>query len=207
MMVLLFWRAVSMAVEDLYDATAYVVSRAEDWAIDPAAIVANGSSAGAITVLQGEYGLCNRQPQSARLPEGFRYAGLISFAGAVLEPEGPLKWAQAPAPIQFFHGNADSNVPYDKLVQQNMGFYGPASIAPSLASLPSPYYFYTVDNAAHEIAIEPMNANRAEILIFLDRMVFGGQKLMLDSRVSRIGAPILNKNFTLMDYVRKNFGL
>ena len=45
----------SMAMEDLYDATAYVCERMSD--VDPARIVTCGSSAGAITVLMGEYGL------------------------------------------------------------------------------------------------------------------------------------------------------
>ena len=42
----------SMAMEDLYDATAYVCERMSD--VDPARIVTCGSSAGAITVLMGE---------------------------------------------------------------------------------------------------------------------------------------------------------
>lgn len=55
-------RTISMAVEDLYDATAFIVDKADEWGIDSSQIVACGSSAGAITVLHGEYALCNASP-------------------------------------------------------------------------------------------------------------------------------------------------
>lgn len=111
-----FFAAVDMAVEDLYDATSFIVGQARAWGLDPSAVVASGSSAGAITVLQGEYERCTGSALSRRLPEGFRYAGIIAFAGAVLEkgPSGPV-WREKPAPIQLFHGDADCNVPYDSI--------------------------------------------------------------------------------------------
>lgn len=85
-------RTISMAVEDLYDATAFIVDKADEWGIDSSQIVACGSSAGAITVLHGEYALCNASPLVQHLPVGFRYAGIVSFAGAIFEmgEEPPL---------------------------------------------------------------------------------------------------------------------
>ena len=53
----------SMATEDLYDATAYICRHMPD--VDPSRIVTCGSSAGAITVLMGEYWLCNGHPLTA----------------------------------------------------------------------------------------------------------------------------------------------
>ena len=77
-------RTISMAVEDLYDATAFIVDKADEWGIDSSQIVACGSSAGAITVLHGEYASatlrrwCNTcLPASAR---GYRF-----FAGSIFE--------------------------------------------------------------------------------------------------------------------------
>ena len=52
----------AMATGDLYDATAYVCDHASAWGVDKTRIVASGSSAGAITVLMGEYGICNGHP-------------------------------------------------------------------------------------------------------------------------------------------------
>ena len=65
-------RTISMAVEDLYDATAFIVDKADEWGIDSSQIVACGSSAGAITVLHGEYALCNASPLVQHLPVGLR---------------------------------------------------------------------------------------------------------------------------------------
>ena len=60
-----FFAAVDMAVEDLYDATSFIVGQARAWGLDPSAVVASGSSAGAITVLQG---LGAEPPPARRLP-------------------------------------------------------------------------------------------------------------------------------------------
>ena len=81
-------QTVLMAVEDLYDATSFVAGKSAEWGIDPARIVACGSSAGAITVLQGAYFIANENPLTAKLPDGFDYAGVISFAGAVVDMAG-----------------------------------------------------------------------------------------------------------------------
>lgn len=75
--------AIDTAVEDFYDATGFVINQSSDWNIDVEQIVASGSSAGAITVLQAEYDLCNGHELAKRLPAGFNYAGVISYAGAV----------------------------------------------------------------------------------------------------------------------------
>ena len=74
-----FAATLSMATNDLFDATAHVLTQAEAWGIDPERIVTCGSSAGAITVLMGEYALCNAHPATRRLPAGFRYAGVVSL--------------------------------------------------------------------------------------------------------------------------------
>lgn len=95
-------RTISMAVEDLYDATAFIVDKADEWGIDSSQIVACGSSAGAITVLHGEYALCNASPLVQHLPAGFRYAGIVSFAGAIFEMGEELVWASQPAPMMLF---------------------------------------------------------------------------------------------------------
>ncbi|MDR2472393.1 MAG: alpha/beta hydrolase, partial [Tannerella sp.] len=75
--------AVNMAVEDLFDATSFIIEHSSAWGADTAAVVLSGSSAGAISVLNGEYALCNAMPSASKLPAGFRYAGVISFAGAI----------------------------------------------------------------------------------------------------------------------------
>ena len=200
-----FMRTVAMATEDLYDATAYVLANAERWRVDPACIVACGSSAGAVTVLHGELGLCNRIEAAARLPESFDYAGVISFAGAVFYPGEELRWNRRPAPIQLFHGDADANVPYGAVREQGMGFFGSEYIAAQLTALGAPHYFHSATDADHRMAVDPMEENRYEIDAFLQKLVFGREPLIVDTRVSRIGAPVLPKDFTIADYIQSNF--
>lgn len=203
----IFENAITMAVEDLYDATNYVIDHADEWNIDKDMILANGSSAGAITVLHGEYNICNRTELSKKLPEGFNYAGIISFAGAIFSKTGDIKWAYKPSPIQMFHGDGDRNVPYNKVELLQYGFYGSKHISKQLNNMKSPYYFYDVENAAHEMADIPMRENLEEIGVFLDRVILGKKPLMIHSEIKEIGKPVLEKNLGIRDYVNANFGI
>ena len=200
-----FGRAIEMAVTDLYDATAYVLARATEWNVDPKGVIACGSSAGAISVLMGEYGLCNRsEAAKALLPAGFNYAGVISFAGAIFS-QGQPQWAGKPCPIQMFHGDADANVPYDQVSYEGIGFYGSKYLAGQLTTMQSPHYFYSVENATHTVATTPMDDNREAILAFLNKLVRQQQPLILNTTQSQIGQAAKPKDFTIMDYIRSNF--
>ena len=70
-------------VEDLYDATAWIVGHADMLNIDTTKIVISGGSAGATNSVMAEYYLCNGDELAQRLPKGFRYAGVIPFAGGI----------------------------------------------------------------------------------------------------------------------------
>ncbi len=199
--------SISIAVEDLFDATTFITNHAKDWNINSEMIIANGSSAGAISVLHGEYAICNKEKVAERLPKGFNYAGIISFAGAIFSTDGDLKWSNKPAPIQIFHGDADSNVPYDKLELFRFGFYGSKHISKQLEKIDSPHFFYQVENAAHEIASSPMTSNLKEIQTFLDKLVINKEPLIINTKVKQIGKSEMKKNFELMDYIKTNFGL
>ena len=83
--------SISMAVEDLFDATTFIVNHNKEWNIDTNTIIASGSSAGAISVLHGEYNICNKTELTKKLPEDFRYAGIIAFAGAIFSTDGEIK--------------------------------------------------------------------------------------------------------------------
>lgn len=198
--------SIQIAVEDLFDATHFIVNHAKEWNIDKNMIVANGSSAGAISVLHGEYAICNKDKVTEKLPKDFRYAGIIAFAGAIFSANGDLKWQLPPSPIQLFHGDADSNVPFDKIVIDKYGFYGSKHIAGQLDNLQSPYYFYQVENAAHEISGTPMKSNLNEIKSFLNKFIKEKQPLIIDTQTKEIGKPDRKKDFELLDYIKSNFG-
>lgn len=197
--------AITLAVEDLYTATNYILEKSDDWNINDSLIIISGSSAGAISVLQGEYTICSNNERAKVLPNDFRYAGVIAFAGAIFSTNGNLKWAKNPAPIQFFHGNADSNVPYDKLKILKLGFFGPKYITKQLDELKSPYYFYDIDNADHKIAVTPLTENLPEIKRFIQQYILEKKPLAIHSEVQTIGKPEMKKKFGIKDYIKANF--
>lgn len=205
-MITSFGNAINIAVEDLFDATNYVIANAEKWNIDKNMIVANGSSAGAISVLQGEYYICSENELASKLPPDFNYAGVISFAGAIFSTNGNLKWTKQPAPLQMFHGNADSNVPYDKIKIFKLGFFGSKNLASQMKKSGYAYYFYDVNNAAHEIAVSPMTLNLEEIKTFLDKLVTDKKKISIHTQVDQLDKPELKKNIGIKDIIKGNFG-
>lgn len=196
-------KAIDMAVEDLFDATRYVVDNSEQWNINPDLIIACGSSAGAITALQAEYAICNQMPLTQRLPRSFNYAGVISFAGAIYSLGMP-DWQKQPCPIMFFHGNADRMVPFERALMENMGLWGSNFLAKQLQVKQSPYYFYLAEDAGHEMAGIPMENNRYDILSFLDRFVLHQQKAFINTVEVIAGKPVAKKDFTLQEYMQNN---
>ena len=195
----------SMAMEDLYDATAYICEHMPY--VDPARIVTCGSSAGAITVLMGEYGICNAHPMAVeKLKQDFNYAGVIAFAGAVCDTQGELRWAHDPAPMMLFHGDADRNVPYDVIGLDGRWLFGSKSIADDLTRRKVPHWFYSVANTNHSMAWRPMTENRSEIDSFLEKLVFKRQPLVIDTYIKPLDAPDVPKNFGISDYIDANYG-
>ncbi len=197
--------AIDTAVEDVFDATNYVLSKKKDWRIDPEKISISGSSAGAITSLQAEYYICSDNVLADKLPDSFNYAGIISFAGAVFSTNGNLHWKQKPAPVLFFHGNADSNVPYDKEKILKYRFVGSKALVEQIKEKNGAYYFYDVNNANHSIALTPMKNNLAEIDEFLTNYVDKKQPLEIHKEVSNFNDPELNQKIKIKDYVTSNF--
>lgn len=196
--------AIDTAVTDLYDATGHVVGRQSEWNIDPQRIVISGSSAGAITVLQAEYYLCNGSSLTARLPEGFRYAGVVSFAGAISSIDS-LHWDTLPCPMMLFHGDADRVVPFRSAHIPGLGgLWGSSAIADCLDAAETSYSFYMIDNAGHEIASLPMTRNLDDIAGFLSRQVLGSEKLAIRTLESVPGATDVEKDFTIIDYINSN---
>ena len=193
--------AIGMAVEDFFDATRFIIDKNKEWNINPQSVIACGSSAGAVTCLQAEYEICNRTELTKRLSESFNYAGVVSFAGAIAAIGQP-SWPQKPCPIMLFHGDADRTVPFEKAVMGDVGLWGSAAIAKQLDELQTPYYFYKVENAGHEMAGVPLSDNRYDILSFLTKMVIRQEKLIIHTDVKKIGQEEVKKDFTLLDYIQ-----
>jgi para-nitrobenzyl esterase len=157
------------AVEDLHDATAFMIKNRDKMGIDPQKIIISGSSAGAETVLNAAY----LPPYNYGLDSGpISYAGVISFAGAI--PDTSKINKESAIPSLLFHGTCDNLVPYASASHRfckekqpgYLMFHGGHSIAEKLKKLGTPYWLYTYCNAGHEIAGSPMTANFNEIIDF-----------------------------------------
>ena len=165
--------AIDMAVEDLYQATAFLVSRAGELQIDPSKIIVSGSSAGAITSLHGDWYNQNRHELTRLLPEGFQYAGVVAFAGAIFSYEGKPRYDHAPAPTLFFHGTEDKVVPYNKRRLLNKGFFGSNYLARQFSRNEYLFHYFRQMGAGHEMAVDPMNERMEEILYFIRSTALG----------------------------------
>lgn len=200
-----FRAAVDTAVVDLFSATAFLLENAPELNIDPKTIVVSGSSAGAITSIQGEWNIANHSDMTEQLPAEFNYAGVISFAGAVLSFSGKPDWSSNPCPVMMFHGSADSNVPYDRIRMFNVGFFGSKYLCEQFADRNTPYWFYDVADTDHSLASTPMTDKLDEILLFLKEMVVDRQPLEIHTTVTTIGTPRAKRHFKLTDYIKSNF--
>lgn len=157
------------AVEDVQDATFFMIKNRDKMGIDPQKIILSGSSAGAEAVLNAAY----QPPYCYGLDSGpVSYAGVISMAGAV--PDTSRIFKESAIPSLLFHGTCDNLVPYasaphhycKKSEPGYLILHGSYTVAEKLKKLGTPFWLYTYCNAAHEIAGKPMSANFNEIVDF-----------------------------------------
>ncbi len=145
-------QAIHMAVEDLFSATNYIIENAETLGVNPSNIVISGSSAGAISVMQAEYEISRRTSWASVLPSGFNYAGVMSFAGAVLSREGKVDYIGRPCPTLMMHGTADDLVPYKQIKVFWLGFFGGGKLVERFEKFRLNYNMYHFVGNGHEIA-------------------------------------------------------
>jgi len=172
--------AIDMAVEDVYDATNWIIDHAGQFGVDDSKIILSGSSSGAITVLNADYDRRNDHLISNKLPGNFEYAGVVSFSGAVLSFDWGLKYNMAPAPMLLFHGTADKIVPYNKIGFLNKGFYGSGWIAKICRENNYPFYLYSEAGLGHEVSVYPMYENLPTILDFIETYIVEKKPLQID---------------------------
>lgn len=150
--------AIAMAAEDLLTATKYIIDHEKELQIDSKKLIIAGSSAGAITVLQADYELGNRTKLGQILPDGFRYAGVMSFAGAIFSTNGKVKYRhQEPAPTMMLHGTADRLVNYKQIKVFNVGLFGSSKLVKRFDKYGYPYYMVRYNTMGHEIAIRMLD--------------------------------------------------
>ena len=176
-------KAIHMAVEDLFSATNFILENAEQLGVERDNIVISGSSAGAITVMQAEYEVANRTSYASVLPQDFNYAGVMSFAGAILSRKGKVKYETSPCPTMMLHGTADKIVPYRQIALFNLGFYGGGKLVDRFKKFGYDYNMYHFIDYGHEIA-GSMHTTFDLQLDFLEKNVIQGKKRIIEAWIS-----------------------
>lgn len=177
-------KAIGMAVDDVYDATDWIIDNAQQLGIDPSQIILSGSSSGAITVLEADFNRRNGKPVAKKLSIGFNYAGIVAFSGAIFSVDGRLKFGIPPAPVLLFHGTVDKMVPYEQIRFLNKGMFGSSAIAQVFKANGYPYYIYRAEGLGHEVSVLPMIDQLPIILDFLDQFVRQHRRYQIDLSVN-----------------------
>ena len=176
-------KAIHMAVEDLFSATCFMLDNAEQLGISRDNIVISGSSAGAISVMQAEYEIANRTSWASVLPEGFNYAGVMSFSGAILSRKGKVKYKTEPCPTMMLHGTKDKLVPYNQIAVFNLGFYGGGKLVKRFQKFGYDYNMFHFMDYGHEIA-GSMHTTFDLQLDFLEKNIIQGKKRIIEAWIS-----------------------
>ena len=104
-----------------------------------------------------------------------------------------------PCPMLLFHGDADSNVPFDKLTMGDAGLYGSLAISESLKELSVNHWFHRFNGADHSVAIDPMVRNKGEIYDFIQAVIPG--KVYDMNAVTTVKNGEYKTAFTIRDYI------
>lgn len=149
----LFQYCIDIATEDCAEAVRWVVEHAEEIDIDPTKIVLTGSSAGAITVLQLDYCRANDLPEAYILPEGWKPAAIIPYAGGIMCRKRDLKYDTDPAPTLLMHGTKDKIVNFKGFgLPFNPKLYGSKTLDRRMKKQHIPHWFIRFEGIGHEVA-------------------------------------------------------
>ena len=190
----------NMAVEDLQDATFFLIEHREQFSINPQKIILAGSSAGAETVLNTAY----KPPYCYGLDSGpVSYAGVIGMAGAI--PDTTVIYDESAIPSLLFHGTDDNLVPYATAPhhycsEDKPGYlilHGSKTIAEKLHKLHVPYWLHTTCGGGHEMASKPMKEYLDEIVDFCYTFVVKEEG---DERETIIKGKQNKEKYKLYDY-------
>ncbi len=190
--------AVDIAVEDVFASVAFILENADELGVDPGRIVIAGSSAGAMTALQAEWYICSGHPLAGVLPPGFNFAGVMSFAGAIMSNTGKPVYKKAPCPTLLIHGTADKIVTYDKTALGKWGMYGSSALAEFFRDRQYEYCIYRFKDHSHDMASNFM-ATWPEEKRFLEENVARGSRRIVDALVDDPAIPVAGDFGSLED--------
>ena len=178
--------AINWAAEDAISAIAYLLEHAKELKVNKDWIMMVGSSAGAITSLQVDYVLCNGFLNSNILPDDFRLAGVVSYAGAIFSHQGKLKYCNhAPAPTMLYHGTADRLVPYKQIKFFKLGFFGTDALVKRFEKFDYPYFARRFEGYGHSVAMGGQ-LTVDDLVWFCQHYIYGKERLQVDGTYTNL---------------------
>jgi len=178
--------AINMATEDAILALAYLLEHANELKINKDYVVMTGSSAGAITSLQTDYVMCNGFLNSDILPEDFRLAGVVAYAGAIFSHNGLVQYRnRAPAPTMMYHGMRDELVSYKGISLFSVGFFGLDALVKRFKKYDYPFFARRFEDYGHSIAVAgPLTID--DLLWFCRHYIYNKEKLQVDGTYTNL---------------------
>ena len=178
--------AVNMATEDAILALSYLLEHAKELKINKDYIVMTGSSAGAITSLQTDYALCNGFLNYDILPNDFRLAGVVAYAGAIFSHDGLVEYRNhAPAPTMMYHGMRDNLVSYKGISLFSVGFFGLDALVKRFEKYDYPYFARRFEDYGHSIALAgPLTID--DLLWFCRHYIYNKEKIQVDGTYTNL---------------------
>ena len=173
-------KAFQFGANDLWLATSFFVENAQNYNIDVSKIFISGSSAGAETALHAAFWDRNLMKiYNLKLSEDFKYAGIISGAGAIMDLN--LITPNNAIPAFFFHGSGDVTVPYGTashhFCKTNgsgwLMLFGSNSIFNKLIDMDKSASLYTFCGGGHEYSSTLFEKEPQYILAFLNDVLAG----------------------------------
>jgi dienelactone hydrolase len=168
-----------MGVEDVCSAVNYLAEH--NVGVDVNNLVLAGSSAGAIISVATEYHIANGN--APKLPEGFNFKGVMSFAGGVISTSGKPEFQAQPCPIVFFHGTEDKAVAYEKYAYFGRGIWGSSFFAKQFDKKGYPHLIYRFDGRTHDVAGYILALLNLE-MNFLEQDVMQGRARTVDALIT-----------------------
>lgn len=164
--------AFTKASEDISLATEYLLENSNKFGIDTKKFILIGSSAGAEAILNLAF-----MYQNQILPKDFKYAGLISMAGAVTSVDNITK--ENAIPTLFFHGKKDKLVPFNEAPhhyckKNSKGYlplFGSKAIANQLKKVDGSYSLVTIEDGNHSWNWKPMKLSFNRMISFIDNQI------------------------------------
>lgn len=175
-----------MGVEDVFSAVSYLAAHPE-LGVPADNIVLAGSSAGAIISLACANAVANGKAEG--LPDGFRFKGVMSFAGGIISSNGAPSFATAPCPLLLFHGTADNAVAYRHYGAFGKGIWGSDYIARQLRKKGWNCCIWRFKGRAHDVAMYMYHLWHIE-KDFLERNVMRNVSCDMDAMVDDPSLPV-----------------